>query len=81
MGNVASEIWIWEQDGRLHARLRTNATERAVRERLVELGLCELLESFERHTDVTHMRGGTHVMLRWREGVTAGDIREQLASV
>jgi len=81
MSRLASEVWLWEEAGRLFALLRTNASEERVRTRLCALGLCGLIEACERRADATRVRGGTHVVVTFREGVTRDDVRATLERV
>lgn len=78
MPRLVSEVWLWEEAGRVCALLQSNASEGWMRARLCALGLCEVIEACERRADATRMRGGTHFIVTFRNGVTRDDVRGAL---
>lgn len=78
---LAREVVHSECDGRLTSRLATNALAGRVSARLRALGVGDLVESLERVADPLRERGGNAVLVRWREGVVADQIRGPLAAL
>jgi hypothetical protein len=70
-------VWVWEQDGRVWARLETNAREDRLREKLRRLGEEDLVDHVERHEDLLRLNGGSYMLVRCRSGVC----REQALAV
>lgn len=79
MESVASELWIWEDAGRVMVRLRTNAAPDRIRRRLDAVGLDGSLEALEGDPDMTRVRGGTSYLLAFGGGVSVDLVRALLA--
>lgn len=80
-GPVVGAAVIWERDGRLYTRVRTNVSERRLRERLREVGIEGALESCRGCADPLRMNGGTGFVLLWRVGTRVEEVRGWVAAL
>jgi hypothetical protein len=75
---IASEIHIWEEEGRLYSRVRTNADMPSFRRVLSGLGLEEMVEAVEWFTDPTREHGGPAFLVVFRRGAERGTVASAL---
>jgi hypothetical protein len=80
-GPVVGVAVIWERDGRLYTRVRTNVSERRLRERLCEMSIEGALESCRGCADPLRMNGGTGFVLIWRAGTRVDEVRKWLEAM
>jgi hypothetical protein len=80
MNSIASEILLFEIDGRLYAQATTNANNRQCLVRLEELGVLPLVE-IVRPYERDRASGGNGIEIKFREKITRSDVREMMTKL
>jgi hypothetical protein len=75
---LASEVLIWEQGGRLYARLATNLGRDRFLARLHRLGLEGRVQAVEAWPDATRLEGGNAFIILWMPGTDRGQVLDAL---
>ena len=74
---LVSEIWTWNQNGRLYSRLTTNVPSKRLLSKLTAVGLLEFAETIHAYFD-DRVYGGNGYEILWKECTQMNDL-ENLA--
>ena len=70
---LVSEIWTWNQDGRLCSRLTTNVPSKRILSKPTALGFLELAETIHAYFD-DRVYGGNGYEILWKECTQMNDL-------
>lgn len=79
--SLVREVFMWREDGKMHARLGTNAPKSLLLRRLRELGIGDEVEEITVHDDLLRLNGGNYAIVRWSSAVTAALLGEKLVEL
>jgi hypothetical protein len=72
------DVFLWREEGKMHAHISTNASRAMLLRRLSELGIGDQLEELTVQEDLLRLGGVDYAIARWSSDVPAALLREKL---